>query len=210
VDDCIAWSGARPVEYLLAHAPIDRRWCIIHATHLTRDETVRLALSGATVGLCPITEANLGDGVFNATTFLTQGGHIGIGTDSNIVIGVADELRQLEYAQRLQRNERNVLGDSRRSTGRALLENALAGAPAIGPSAALAVGAPADFLSLRRDHPMTVGSEPENVLDIWVFVDSRLVDAVWVGGERLVEKGRHRAREKIEARFRAVAEILRR
>ena len=114
VEDCLAWSGARPVEWLLANAAVDRRWCLIHATHMTDAETDGIARSGAVAGLCPITEANLGDGIFAAGRFLDAGGRFGIGTDSNVLIGVADELRQLEYSQRLAHRARNVLGKRQR------------------------------------------------------------------------------------------------
>ena len=127
VEDCLSWSGARPVEWLLAHAPVDKRWCLIHATHMTRDETRAVASAGAVAGLCPITEANLGDGTFNAPEFIGFGGEFGIGSDSHVLIGVADELRQLEYSQRLRHRARNVMaGEEGRSTGRALYEAALA------------------------------------------------------------------------------------
>ena len=112
VDACLAWSGARPVEWLLDHADVGPRWCLIHATHMTPDETRRLAASGAVAGLCPITEANLGDGLFNAPDFVGRGGRFGIGTDSNVQIALADELRLLEYGQRLFHRARNVLGRS--------------------------------------------------------------------------------------------------
>jgi formimidoylglutamate deiminase len=210
VEDCLSWSGARPVEYLLSHAPVDQRWCLIHATHMTRPETVRMALSGAVAGLCPVTEANLGDGVFNATLFRTQGGRFGVGTDSNVSIGVSEELRQLEYAQRLTHRERNVMGEARASTGRALYLAALrGGGVALGAPLGLEAGAPADFLSLRRDHPLTEGLKPDGVLDVWIFVERTIVDNVWIGGEKPVEGGRHREREAIERRFRTVVKTLR-
>src|SRR5579883_1448143 len=202
VDDCVAWCGARPVEHLLKIAPVDRRWCLIHATHMTKIETVRLASSGAIAGLCPVTEANLGDGTFNAPLFRTQGGRFGIGSDSNVLIGVSDELRQLEYAQRLACRERNVMGDARMSTGRALFEAAVnGGGAALGAPSRLEAGAPADFVSLRADHAITERLKPDGVLDAWIFVERNLVDGVWVGGEKLVENGRHKRREAIEKRF---------
>jgi formimidoylglutamate deiminase len=128
VEECVAWSGMRPVEWLLSSMPVDRRWCFIHSTHVTDVETARLASSGATAGLCPITEGNLGDGVFPATQFMGAGGALGIGTDSNVLISVAQELRQLEYSQRLRDRVRNALaGGANRSTGRTLFEAALKG-----------------------------------------------------------------------------------
>jgi formiminoglutamate deiminase len=210
VEDCLAWSSARPVEHLLAQAPVDRRWCLIHATHMTKTETVRLASTGAVAGLCPITEANLGDGTFNAPLFRTQGGRFGIGSDSNVLIGVADELRQLEYAQRLAHRERNVLGDARISTGRALFEAGLAGGgAALASPARLEAGAPADFVSLARNHALVQPLKPDGVLDTWIFVERSLVESVWVAGEKLVENGRHRQHDAIETRFRAAMNSLR-
>ena len=210
VEDCLAWSGARPVEHLLSQAPVDQRWCLIHATHMTKTETVRLASTGAVAGLCPVTEANLGDGTFNAPLFRTQGGRFGIGSDSNVLIGVADELRQLEYAQRLAHRERNVLGDARISTGRGLFEAALAGGgAALGSLARLEAGAPADFVSLKRDHALVEPLKPDGVLDAWIFVERSLVDGVWVAGEKLVENGRHKKRDAIEKRFRVAINSLR-
>ena len=117
VEDCIAWSGARPVEWLLANMPVDERWCLIHATHMTEAETRDMARRGAIAGLCPITEANLGDGIFPAPAFLEEGGQFGVGSDSNISISVAHELRQLEYSQRLGLRSRNVVALPQQSTG---------------------------------------------------------------------------------------------
>ncbi|MEB2584075.1 amidohydrolase family protein, partial [Burkholderia anthinoferrum] len=119
VEDCLAWSGQRPVQWLLDHHDVNHRWCLIHATHMTADETATLARSGATAGLCPVTEASLGDGIFPARDYLRARGRIGVGTDSNVLVGVSDELRQLEYGQRLTHRERNVLTSGpEASTGR--------------------------------------------------------------------------------------------
>ena len=127
VEDCIAWSGARPVEWLLANMPVDERWCLIHATHMTDAETRDMARRGAIAGLCPVTEANLGDGIFPAPAFLEDGGHFGVGSDSNISISVAHELRQLEYSQRLGLRSRNVVALPQQSTGTRLFQEALKG-----------------------------------------------------------------------------------
>src|SRR5262245_41326317 len=151
VDDCVAWSGQRPVEWLLDRFDVDARWSLIYATHVTGEELARTARSRAVVGLCPITEANLGDGVFPAQEFVAQNGAVSIGTDSNVTIDAAGELRLLEYGQRLMLRARNVLANAGgASTGRKLYERARAGgAQSLGaPGAGLAVGAPADFLSL--------------------------------------------------------------
>lgn len=138
VDDCLAWSGRRPVEWLLDEAGIDARWCLIHATHLTDAECDALAARGAVAGLCPVTEANLGDGIFPATRYLRAGGRFGVGTDSNIAIDLASELRALEYSQRLRDRRRVLLaGNGQDSVGRTLFDAALAGgAQALGVTGA--------------------------------------------------------------------------
>jgi formimidoylglutamate deiminase len=206
VEDCVAWSGARPVEWLLANAEIDRRWCLIHATHMTEPETDRFAASGAVAGLCPITEANLGDGVFDARRFLNANGRFGIGSDSNVLIGVADELRQLEYSQRLARRERNVLGQANGSTGRRLFDEAQqGGAQALGAGpAGIAAGHAADFVSLDAGHPTLAGKRGDAILDAWIFAKGGKVDCVWARGRKLVEGGRHHLRDATVAAFRTV------
>ncbi|MDL2404194.1 formimidoylglutamate deiminase [Rhizobium calliandrae] len=202
VEDCAAWSGARPVEWLLDHAPVDARWCLIHATHMTDDETRRMAKSGAVAGLCPVTEANLGDGTFSAPLFLEEGGRYGIGSDSNILISVPEELRQLEYSQRLALRARNVLAPPGDSTARALFDHALAGGgAALKAPAGLAVGHYADLVSLNiSGAPYLFGDQ---ILDQWIFAGGVAVDSVWAQGRKQVEGGRHRKRETISARFRA-------
>jgi len=203
VQDCIAWSGRRPVEWLLENMEVDERWCLIHATHMTNDETTRMAESGAVAGLCPITEANLGDGVFEAQIFLAGGGRFGVGSDSNIAISLAEELRTLEYSQRLLRRSRNVVAEPGQSTGLNLYQQALrGGAQAVGASTGIEVGQPADLLTL--DLSATPYLPAEKVLDHFVFARGIHVDTVWVGGAKQVESGRHRKREEIAARFSAV------
>ncbi len=200
VEDCIAWSGRRPVEWLLENAPVDGRWCLIHATHMTDAETDAMAASGAVAGLCPITEANLGDGTFAAIRFLAGGGRFGIGSDSNVLIGLGDELRQLEYSQRLLHRGRNMIAAPGGSTGRALFDGAMAGgAAALGVATGLAAGAPADFVSLRSRHDVPLSGD--RLLDAWVFSAGVAPDTVWVAGRKLVENGRHAAREATAARF---------
>ena len=198
VDDCLAWSGRRPVASLLDAMPVDARWCLIHATHMDADEVARLGATGAVVGLCPITEGNLGDGLFAAPTYLAGGGAFGIGTDSNVLIGVADELRQLEYALRLATRTRNVLAPEHGSTGTALVQAAVRGGTraACGDAASgLAVGASADIVSLDASHVALCNARTDDLLDAFVFcAGTRLIDCVWAGGEKLVENGRHRLR----------------
>jgi formimidoylglutamate deiminase len=206
VMDCLAWSGRRPVEWLLDHAQPDSHWCFIHATHMTPEETRRLADAGVVAGLCPITEANLGDGTFSGPEFMAHGGSIAIGTDANVLIGVAGELRQLEYAQRLQRRQRNVMtAPGGPSTGLALFEaTARGGSVALGAGPAiLAPGAPADIVSLDATNPALVGRHGDGILDAWIFAASRSpVDCVWVAGQKWVERGRHRERESVIERYR--------
>jgi formiminoglutamate deiminase len=209
VDDCLAWSGMRPVEWLLDHAAIDNRWCLVHATHMTSQEAERLARSGAVAGLCPVTEANLGDGVFPARSYLDAYGRFGIGTDSNVLIGAAGELAMLEYAQRLAHRGRNQWPERQgESTGRALFDGALrGGAQAMGqPEPGLRVGSSADFFSLAADDPALAGRRNDAVLDSWIFAGAA-IDCVWRRGRRLVSAGRHCARESIVARY---SKVLRR
>lgn len=213
VDDCVAWSGARPVDWLLDRAGAGTGWCLIHATHLTDGERDRLAASGAVAGLCPVTEANLGDGVFDARTYVTgRSGPFAIGTDSNVLIGVTEELRLMEYAQRLSRRSRNLLaGTAGLSTGRALHDGARAGgatALGAGPSE-LAPGAWADIVTLDADAPAFIARVGDAVLDSWIFAAGRpAVDAVWCCGRRVVSGGRHHARDTVAGRFRRILEAI--
>ncbi|MDE2329194.1 MAG: formimidoylglutamate deiminase [Bradyrhizobium sp.] len=212
VDDCVAWSGRRPVEWLLENAPVDKRWCLIHATHMATEETEMLARRGAVAGLCPVTEASLGDGIFPAQEFLAAGGRFGIGTDSNVLVGVADELRQLEYAQRLKKRERNVLsGGLGTSTGRVVFNAALAGgAQALAqPVVGLQEGARADIVTLDTDHPSLAGRRGDAVLDGWIFAaGNAAISCVWASGNRVVEGGRHRLREQARDAFNAAVQRL--
>lgn len=210
VEDCIAWSGMRPVEWLLASAPVDGRWCLIHATHMTDNETIAMAKSGAVAGLCPVTEANLGDGTFSAPLFAEHAGRFGVGSDSNVLIGLPDELRQLEYSQRLFHRQRNVLAAPGQSNGRALFDGALTGgAAALGAGPAeIAVGASADFVSLEAEHPSLAGKRGDRILDAWIFANGAKVDNVWVRGRKVVSEGRHFSRDAIAEDFRAVMNEL--
>ncbi len=212
VEDCLAWSGQRPVEWLLAHETVDAGWCLVHATHLTPEELQGLAGSAAVAGLCPITEANLGDGVFDAAPYLESGGRWGVGTDSNVSIDAGGELRQLEYAQRLSSLGRNILATRRRpSTGRALLDGALrGGAQALGrPMGSIAPGMRADFVCLDMGCPDLEGRSGDELLDAWVFVHGRrLIDRVYAGGHLVVDGGRHRLRDQIDARYRSAITAL--
>lgn len=206
VEDCLAFCGQRPVEWLLCHAGVSARWCLVHATHLTAKETMQLAASGAVAGLCPVTEANLGDGIFPAAAYRDASGRLAIGTDSHILLDAAGELRQLEYSQRLLRRSRNVLGDrARPSTGESLYQAALSGgAQALAlPVGAIAEGHRADFLILDAEHPDLAGRGETAVIDTWVFAVGRpLIRDVIAGGRTVVGNRRHIDRDRIDTAYR--------
>jgi formimidoylglutamate deiminase len=206
VEDCVAWSKQRPVEWLLDHADVGAGWCLIHATHMTDTERDAVAKSGAVAGLCPQTEANLGDGIFDGAAFLAAGGQFGIGTDSHIRVDVAEELRSLEYSQRLRDRRRNVLGRPGQSTGGLLFRNAQCGGlKALGrDSGGLQEGRIADIVALDAEHPALVGRPGDRLLDSWIFAgDGRCVDAVWVAGVQVVGSGRHVRRDAIASTFKS-------
>ncbi|MEG2805360.1 formimidoylglutamate deiminase [Stenotrophomonas sp.] len=212
VDACVAWSGLRPVQWLYEHAAVDARWCLVHATHVNADEVQRMIASRAVVGLCPITEANLGDGLFPMQAFARGGGRFGVGSDSNVLIDAAEELRLLEYGQRLHVRGRNVLAPGTgRSSGRWLFEQALQGAgQALGVASGLQVGAPADVVELDPAHPALIARDGDALLDSWVFAARNgAVRSVWRQGRQLVQQGRHVQREAVAARFaRALRTLL--
>jgi formiminoglutamate deiminase len=205
VEECVAFSGKRPVELLLDTVNVDARWCAIHATHMTPVETRRLAHTGAVAGLCPITEANLGDGLFEAVLYRQEGGAFGVGTDSNVEITAAGELRLLEYGQRLKRRARNVLAAPGRSTGATLIaEAATGGAQALSrPMGALAPGRRADIVVLDTEQPAFAGQPAAAIPDCWVFAaPSGCVRDVYVAGRQVVSGGHHPDEERILARYR--------
>ncbi|MDB5707197.1 MAG: formimidoylglutamate deiminase [Sphingomonas bacterium] len=206
VADCLAWSGRRPVEWLFDEMPVDRRWCLVHATHVIEAERQALAQSGAVAGLCPVTEANLGDGIFPARTYLDDGGSFGIGSDSNVLIGAGEELRLLEYGQRLIRTERCTLASpDRRSVGGTLFTGALAGgARALGVQGGIAIGQAADLVSLDANDPALIARRGDALLDSWIFASRAGIDCVWRRGVRLVEGGRHGRRDEVRRRYAAV------
>ena len=211
VDACVAWSGLRPVQWLYEHVPVDARWCLVHATHITEAELQQIVASRAVAGLCPITEANLGDGLFPMQAFARAGGRFGVGSDSNVLIDAAEELRLLEYGQRLQLRGRNVLapGDGQ-STGRWLYEQSLRGAAQVlGVATGLQAGAPADLVELDPDHPALIARDGDALLDSWVFAARNgAVRSVWRQGRQLVRDGRHPQREAVAARFAAALRPL--
>ncbi|WIF67216.1 formimidoylglutamate deiminase [Metapseudomonas otitidis] len=210
VDDCLAWSGRRPLQWLYEHTPVDPRWCLVHATHAEADEVQAMARSGAVAGLCLTTEANLGDGIFPAVDFLAQGGRLGIGSDSHVSVSVVEELRWLEYGQRLRDQRRNRLyRPEQPQVGRTLFDAALAGgAQALGqPVGALAVGSRADWIVLDGTDPYLATAEGDALLNRWLFAGGdRQVRDVMVGGRWVVRNGHHPAEEATAWAF---AEVLR-
>ena len=210
VDACIENYGARPVEWLFEHCDVNEQWCLVHATHMTQKETTRLAHSGAVAGICPITEANLGDGVFNGTDYLSEAGRWGIGSDSHIRIDAAEELRSFEYSQRLRDMKRVRLAALGESNGRCLFNQAAAGgAHALGrKSGAISVGMDCDIVSLDADHPLLIGKTGDEWLDSWIFAgDKNCIADVWARGKHVVTDGRHMSRD---AARRAFAPVMKR
>lgn len=201
VEACLGFCGQRPVEYLLAHAPVAGNWCLVHATHVTAKEAADMAACGAVAGLCPITEANLGDGIFPAPDF---SGAFGIGSDSNVLIDAAQELRMLEYSQRLATRRRNVMASpSIRATATALYTNAVTGGTqALGVAGGIAPGAAASFVTIA-------GEDPDIALAQSVFsARAPMVRDVWVRGRRVVHEGRHELAHDARARFGAMLSRL--
>lgn len=199
VDEVQEAHGARPVEWLLTNADVDARWCLIHCTQMTPEETSALASSGAVAGLCPVTESNLGDGIFDGRRYLESGGKFGVGTDSNVRISLTDELRTLEYSQRLRDRSRAVLASENRSTGRRLFDAALAGGAqaAARASGTIAYGQWADLVALGTDCPDIAGQTGDTLLDTWIFGPSAPVRDVWSAGRHVVHDGRHVRRERV-------------
>ncbi len=220
VQDCLALRNARPVEWLLDHAPVDSRWCLVHATHMSSDETRRLAATGAVAGLCPTTEANLGDGIFPLKNYLDAGGVIGVGSDSHISVSPVEELRWLEYGQRLATRHRNIaVSESSNSVGETLWGDALFGGALASGAAVGAIEVAdadqailrtrADLLVLDHDSPLLAGRSAANALDTFLFAgNSNLVKHVMVDGEWVVRDFRHRDEERIAARYGETARRL--
>ncbi len=212
VDDCLAWCGKRPVELMLDSFDVSSRWTAIHATHMGVDETDRMAKTGVIAGLCPTTEANLGDGIFPADRFLKAGGSIAIGSDSHISVSPAEDLRMLEYSQRLRDRTRNALaGGPGLSTGRTLYDAALRGGAQsmTQPVGAIAPGFRADIAVLDDEHPSLIGRSGDSVLDTWIFsAGNSCVKDVLVGGAHVVKERHHIREDEIAARFRAAVKRL--
>ena len=205
VQDCLSMRGARPVEWLLANADVDARWTLVHATHLTDAEVQGIAGSGATVAICPTTEANLGDGLFPLRGYLDAGGAWGIGSDSHISVSPVEELRWLEYGQRLATRHRNIaVRADTPSVGETLLRDTLASA-----GNATGFADVDDHLVLDPDAPQLMGATAHDVVDRWIFSGNRnLVRDVFVDGTQVVADGRHRERDAIAARYRRTLQQL--
>lgn len=204
VQDSLAVRNARPVEWLLREFAVDRRWTLVHATHLTQEETRGIASSGATVAICPTTEANLGDGLFPLRDYLQAGGRWGIGSDSHVSVSPVEELRWLEYGQRLVTRHRNIAVTARSpSVGQTLLHGVLDSA-----GDATGFGQADDMLLLDADAPALAGATADDVVDRWLFAGNRpLVKQVRVAGRTVVSEGRHVEGEAIARRY---GETLRR
>lgn len=210
VEASVAWSGKRPAEWLFDNVPLDESWCFIHATHLTHSETAELAKSGVVAGLCPSTEGNLGDGIFPARHFVQEGGLFGIGTDSHIAINPAEELRMLEYGQRLAHQSRAVISNES-ACGRTLWQRAVTGGNrALGAtSAGLAVGAPADCVTLDCISPLFATKQDDMLLDTALFALPQLpVKDVFIGGKCVIENGHHPLEAQAAQDFRAVLQAV--
>ncbi|WP_462379386.1 formimidoylglutamate deiminase [Pseudomonas sp. Marseille-QA0892] len=212
VDDCLAWSGRRPIQWLLEHQNVDARWCLVHATHADTKEIEAIARSGAVAGLCPTTEANLGDGIFPASAFLANGGRFGIGSDSHVCVSPAEELRWLEYGQRLRDQRRNRLFTSSQSNvGLTLFEHALSGgAQALGqPIGRLEAGHHADAIVLDGSDPYLECAGDDAILNRWIFGGGdRQVRDVLVAGQWRIRERRHAGEEASSAAFGRVSRAL--
>lgn len=211
VQDIDVWLGARPVEWLLSNHSVDRNWCLIHATHMTEQETRDLAISGAVAGLCPITEANLGDGPFNGPLYLSEDGAFGVGSDSNVRISLGEELRTLEYSQRLRDLRRNVMVKEEGSVGQTLyLGAAKGGAQALArKSGEISEGHLADLVAVDSDHRYLCALSDDQLFDGLCFAaDDTIVTDVWSAGRHTVSNGKHRHREEITAAFRSAMNDL--
>lgn len=212
VEEVQAAHGLRPVELVLDRGLVDARWCLIHCTQMQPHETEGLAATGAVAGLCPITESSLGDGIFDGVRWLDAGGRIAVGSDSNIRIALAEELRTLEYSQRLRDRGRAMLAAPGGSTGRRLFDAVCTGgAQAAGRDCGrIEAGALADLLALDGTDPDMAQRSGDGLLDTWIFAgDDRLVREVWAGGRHVVQAGRHVARDRITAAYAAALADLR-
>ncbi|WP_299502788.1 formimidoylglutamate deiminase [uncultured Roseobacter sp.] len=204
VEEVVAAWGARPTEWLLDNLDITERWCLIHCTQLSPREAVRLAATGAVAGLCPITESSLGDGIFDGVGWQAADGAMAIGSDSNIRISLVEELRTLEYSQRLRDHGRAIFATQAQSTGRVLFDAVVSGGAqaAARGRGGLQPGAWADMLALDGTAPDLVGREGDTILDSFIFVgDQRMIRDVWSAGRHLVQDGKHIHHRAIRDRY---------
>ena len=198
VRDCVTWSGQRPVAWLANEIGLSERWCLVHATHIDKQEQQQIVSSQAVVGICPTTEANLGDGIFPATQLAQAGGRFGIGSDSHVCISAAEEIRLLEYGQRLQEQQRNRLYDAdNTSVGMYLYQKCVTdGGAACGLTTGIAEGNRADFISLDISYPTLACAQPEQWLDRWCFGSNHNpVQDVYVAGDQVIKDGQHPLQE---------------
>ena len=206
VEACLAWSGQRPVEWLLDHVKVDARWCLVHATHMSDSEYRGASQSGAVAGLCPTTEANLGDGIFDFPRWRASGGAWGLGSDSHVCVDPAEDLMMLEYSQRLALRQRNVGSEgAHHQVAQAMwLQAVRGGAQAAGRSVrGLQAGQQADFIVLEGRHPSLQGLPAELMLASHVFASSRsrAIESVWTAGQPRVQAGHHDLSESASAAF---------
>lgn len=213
VQDCVAWSGQTPVRWLLSNVELGPRWCLVHATHMTPDESQDAAKTGAIAGLCPTTEANLGDGLFDMANWRSAGGRWGIGSDSHATVNAAEELQLLEYGQRLLMQQRNVMADSDQPhVATAMTLTAVAGgAQASGRTiGGLEAGQQADMIELDADHIALAGLSAQDQLSAHVFASHRTsaLHRTWVAGLQHVQSGRHALHDEAARAFIAVRKTL--
>jgi formiminoglutamate deiminase len=205
VEEFEAHFSARPTEWLLENFDVDKRWALIHCTQMTSHETIQLARTGVVAGLCPLTESNLGDGIFNGTEYLSAGGKIGIGSDSNIHITLFEELKTLEYSQRLRDRSRAALATQDRSTGRVLFEETVKGGAQAGKrnSGAIKVGMLADLMGIETDNQWLCNRQGDATLDCLIFTgyNQSCISDVWSAGRHVVKDSRHAGQSAIIQNF---------
>ena len=210
--ECMATRGRRPVQWLLDEMPLDPRWTLVHATHIDESEIAGMAMNGVVAGLCPTTEGNLGDGLFPLEQYMAMGGRFGIGSDSHVSVSLTEELRWLEYGQRLQLQRRNIAYSPHRGTGEALLTYAIGGGAQAASAPigwfeeadvdASAPGSRADLIVLDEHSPALIGRDRPAVIDSWLFSSNRpAIRHVMVGGEWRVRDAVHPLRDQIAARY---------
>ena len=211
VQDCLGWSGQRPVQWLANEIGLDERWCLVHATHLSNDEMMSIVQHRAVAGLCPTTEANLGDGLFPAVEFMREKGRWGIGSDSHVSLSVADELRTLEYGQRLRDQQRNRLYNPQQNhVGDFLFQQAQQGGnQASNVKLGLTVGHRADFMVLDHQHPFIAASKSEDIINRWIFAcNENLIRHVYVAGKPVISDFKHAQEDQANQDFTALLKRL--